>query len=433
MQAVIMAGGKGTRLAALTKDEIPKPMIPIMGRPLLEWQIEELKSNGITHVTMVIGHLGDKIKEYFGNGQAFGINIRYVVEKEPLGTAGAFYYLKDVIKEQYFLLVFGDVFFNIDIARMEEYHREKEAVATLFVHPNGHPFDSDLVTLDYNGRVSNLDSKHNVRDYWYDNCVNAGFYIINKEICKSVLSPQKLDLEKDVLYPIIKKSGLVYGYRSPEYIKDVGTVERIEKTIEDIKNGFISDKCLKKKQKCIFLDRDGTINQHRGLVYHEEDFILENCAIEAIRRINESGRLGIVITNQPVVARGLCEVEDVENIHKKLSTLLGREGVYLDDIFYCPHHPDKGYPEENPLYKIPCECRKPKIGMITEAVKRYNIDLRDAWIIGDTTIDIQTGMNAGIRTALVMTGEGGKDRKYEIQPDIVCKDLLEAINRILEE
>jgi histidinol-phosphate phosphatase family protein len=433
MQAVIMAGGKGTRLAALTKDEIPKPMIPIMGRPLLEWQIEQLRNNDITDVIMVIGHLGDNIKEHFGDGKAYGINVKYVEEREPLGTAGAFYFLKELLKEQYFLLVFGDVFFDIDIARMESYHRQREAVATLFVHPNDHPFDSDLVTLYRDGRVENLDSKHNVRDYWYDNCVNAGFYILNREICESVTKPQKTDLEKDILCPLIMDNGAVYGYHSPEYIKDVGTVERIEKTIGDIENGFIANKCLKKKQRCIFLDRDGTINQHLGLVYKEEDFILEGCATEAIRRINESGRLGIVITNQPVVARGLCDVNDVENIHKKLSTLLGKVGVYLDDIIYCPHHPDKGYPEENPLYKIQCECRKPKIGMISEAVKRYNIDLNDAWIIGDTTMDIQTGKNAGIKTALVMTGEGGKDRKYDVQPDLVCENLLEAINKILED
>lgn len=433
MQAVIMAGGRGTRLAALTKDEIPKPMIPIMGKPLLEWQIEQLKSNGIKDVIMVIGHLGEKIKEHFGDGQLYGINIYYLEEKEPLGTAGAFYFLKEFLKKQYFLLVFGDVFFDIDIARMEKFHCDKEAVATLFVHPNGHPFDSDLVTLGHDGRVVDLDSKHNVRNYWYDNCVNAGFYILNKEICENVLEVVKTDLEKDILSPLIKSGGAVFGYRSPEYIKDVGTVERIEKTIEDIKNGFIVDKCLKKKQKCVFLDRDGTINQHRGLVYKEDDFVLEDCAIEAIRRINESGRLGVVITNQPVVARGLCDIDDVENIHKKLSTLLGKEGVYLDDIIYCPHHPDKGYPEENPLYKVSCECRKPQTGMIEEAVKRYNIDLSTAWIVGDTTMDMQTGKNAGIKTALVMTGEGGKDCKYDVQPDLVCKDLLEAINKILED
>lgn len=431
MQAVIMAGGKGTRLASLTKNEIPKPMVPVMGKPLLEWQLEQLKQNHIFDVIMIIGHLGNKIKEYFGDGKNWGVTIQYVEEKEPLGTAGAFYYLKPFLKESYFFLVFGDVFFEIDIARMEQFHCSKKSIATLFVHPNNHPFDSDLITLKPNGQIEKFDSKHNLRNYWYDNCVNAGLYIMNQEICDYVSSPVKTDLEKDVLNVLIQNKKAVFGYRSPEYVKDVGTVERIEKTINDIKKGYIHEKCLKEKQKCIFLDRDGTINQHRGLVYQDEDFVLEECVIEAIRKINESGWLGIVVTNQPVVARGLCNIEDVERIHNKLSTLLGNKGVFLDDIFYCPHHPDKGYPEENPLFKIPCECRKPNTGMIQEAAKRYNIDLTQSWIVGDTTVDIQTGKNAGIKTALVLTGEAGKDNRYPVQPDLIGTNLLDVVQKIL--
>ena len=155
--------------------------------------------------------------------------------------------------------------------------------------------------------------------------------------------------------------------------------------------------------------------------------------MEAIKKNNASGRLGIVVTNQPVVARGLCDIVDVENIHKKLATLLGREGAFLDDIQFCPHHPDKGFPEENPAYKIPCECRKPKTGMIEKAAEKYNIDLAESWMIGDTTMDIQTGINAGMRTVLVLTGEAGKDKKYDVKPDFVCGNLLEAVEKILEE
>ena len=427
-----MAGGKGTRLVSLTKNEIPKPMVPVMGKPLLEWQIEQLKQNHITDIIMIIGHLGSKIQEYFGDGTKWGISIRYIEETEPLGTAGALYYLKELLTDSYFLLIFGDIFFEIDIARMEQFHCQNQAMATLFVHPNAHPFDSDLVSMDSNGQIEQFDSKHNIRDYWYDNCVNAGLYILNREICDRIWEPVKTDLEKNILHTLIQEKKAVYGYRSPEYVKDVGTVDRIQKTIKEIQNGYISEKCLKKPQKCIFLDRDGTINQYRGLIYKEEDFILEECAVEAIRKINESGRLGIVITNQPVVARGLCDIADVERIHKKMSTLLGNEGVYLDDVLYCPHHPDKGYPEENPRYKIPCECRKPKTGMIEEAARRYNIDLTESWMIGDTTMDIQTGKNAGIKTALVLTGEAGKDHKYTVQPDITGDNLLDVIEKILE-
>lgn len=431
MQAVIMAGGKGTRLAALTKDEIPKPMVPVAGKPLLLWQIERLKENGITDIIMVIGHLGEKIEEYFGDGSAFGVNVRYFLEKEPLGTAGSFYYLKDMIDEETFVMMSGDLFFDLDFTRMIRFHREKQSAATLFVHPNGHPHDSDLLVLDQNDRVVRFDSKHNVRDYWYDNCVNAGVFVFDKKICDRVPEPVKRNLENDVIKGMIEDGEPVYGYRSPEYVKDVGTVERIEQALADIESGFIADKCLRQKQKCIFLDRDGTINQYRGFIYQEEDFELEPCAIEAIRKINQSGYLGIVVTNQPVVARGLCEIEDVERIHHKMATLLGREGVYLDDILFCPHHPDKGYPEENPAYKIPCDCRKPNIGMIQKAAEKYNIDLEHSWMIGDTTMDLQTGVNAGLHPALVLTGEAGNDKKYDAKPELTGMDLLDAVEQIL--
>lgn len=431
MQAVIMAGGKGTRLAALTKDEIPKPMVPVAGKPLLLWQVERLKENGITDLIMVIGHLGEKIQEYFGDGSSFGVHIEYFVEETPLGTAGSFYYLKDMLKEDTFLMMSGDLMFDIDFDRMVRFHKEHQSAATLFVHPNGHPHDSDLLVLDAEGRAKAFDSKHNVRDYWYDNCVNAGIFVFDKAVCDRVPEPVKRNLENDIIKGMIDEGIPVYGYRSPEYVKDVGTVDRINQALSDMEHGLISGKCLKQKQKCIFLDRDGTINKKNGFISKEEEFELEECALEAIRKINKSGYLAVVITNQPSVARGLCEIEDIENIHKKLATLLGREGVFLDDILFCPHHPDKGFPEENPLYKIPCECRKPKTGMIDTAAARYNIDLSQSWMIGDTTMDIQTGVNAGVRTAFVMTGDAGNDRKYDVQPDIVAKDLLEAVERIL--
>lgn len=432
MQAVIMAGGKGTRLAALTKDEIPKPMVLLAGKPLLLWQVERLRDSGITEIIMVTGHLGGKIREYFEDGSRFGVHVRYYEEKEPLGTAGSFFYIKDMLEDGPFLMMSGDLFFDIDFGRMIRFHREKHAAATLFVHPNGHPFDSDLVVLDGDSRVVKFDSKHNApRNYWYANCVNAGIFVFEKGICARVPAPVKTNLENDVIKGMIEAGEPVYGYLSPEYVKDVGTVERIEQTFADIGRGITAQKSLKNRQKCIFMDRDGTLNRYRGLIYKEDDFELEECAAEAVRRINRSGWLGIVVTNQPVVARGLCGIGDVETIHRKMATLLGREGVYLDDVMFCPHHPDKGYPEENPAYKIPCECRKPKTGMIMTAAERYNIDIGRSWIVGDTTMDIQTGVNAGLKTALVLTGEAGKDKKYDVKPDLVCRDLLEAVERIL--
>ena len=188
-----------------------------------------------------------------------------------------------------------------------------------------------------------------------------------------------------------------------------------------------------RKNKCIFLDRDGTINVYKCLLHNESELVLEEGAAEAIKMINDSSYICIVVSNQPVVARNLCTLEEAWMINKKLEELLYKvNGAYLDDIFICPHHPDKGYPEENKEYKIVCNCRKPKIGMIEEAAMKHNIDLSKSYIVGDTTIDIMTGINAGLKTILVKTGLGGTDKKYEVKADYVTKDLLGAIKLIME-
>jgi len=349
-----------------------------------------------------------------------------------LGTAGALSLLPPLLTGDSFFLVFGDVLFDIDLSRMMEFHRQKQAKATFFIHPNSHPFDSDLVICGRDGKVCGFDSKHNIRTGWYHNCVNAGFYILDKTACEQVPKNTKVDLEKQLLAGMIEKNKSVYAYCSSEYIKDVGTVERIASAEKELKSGYIAWRSFRKRQRAIFLDRDGTVNRKNGLIWKEEQFELEDGAIKAIQKINESGYLAILVTNQPVVARGLCQIEDVENIHKKLETLLGREGAYLDKICFCPHHPDKGYPEENPDYKISCHCRKPDIVMLEDCAQQFNIDLAESWIIGDTTVDIQTGKNAGTKTVLVLTGDAGKDKKYNVQPDMVCSNLAEAVQKILE-
>ncbi|MDO4939207.1 MAG: HAD-IIIA family hydrolase [Lachnospiraceae bacterium] len=429
MRAVIMAGGKGTRLSSLTKDQIPKGLYPIAGKPILEWQLIMLKKYGISDVTMVIGRLGELIKDYFGDGSSRGFSIDYITEPEPLGTAGNLYYLKET---EPFLFVMGDIFFDFDIRRMIDYHTNKQAFVTLLAHPNMHPFDSDLVVTDNDGRVLGFDSKHNIRDYWYDNLVNSGIFIMDPGISSYVKKPEKMSLEKDLLSGIIDRER-IYAYRTPEFVRDVGTPDRVEATERDFASGLIAAKNLENRQKAIFIDRDGTLNKYKGFITDPEDIELEENAAEAVRLINESGYLAIVTTNQPVIARGECTREKLGEIHRKIKTLLGREGAYVDDIIYCPHHPDKGFEGEVPELKIECSCRKPKTGMIDRAASEYNIDVTQSWVVGDATIDIAFGKNAGCRTILVKTGVAGEDKKYDAAPDHIDLDLLEAVRRITAE
>ena len=428
MRAVIMAGGKGTRLAGINAD-IPKPMFPVCGKPILEYQIESLVRSEIKDITIIVGHLRQTIIDHFGDGSKFGVHISYIEEYEPLGTAGALYYLKEKITED-FILIFGDLILDVDFERFLDFHKSHRAMITLYGHPNSHPYDSDLILVKVNGNVTGIGSKKEERSYYYHNFVNAGLYCINAKVLETILLPEKLDLEKKVIAEQIEK-GTVYAYRSTEYVKDMGTPDRLIAVSKDVENGVLHGRSLKKKQKAVFLDRDGTINEYVGFLTRAEQFRLLPNVAKAIAKINASSYLTIVATNQPVIARGECRYKELEQIHMKMETELGKNGAYLDDIFFCPHHPHKGYEGEVPELKIDCECRKPKIGMLTDAAEKYNIDLRQSWYIGDTTMDIQTGKNAGMKTILVKTGEGGQDNKYDVTPDYIASDLLSAVDYIL--
>lgn len=427
MQAVIMAGGKGTRLASVTKD-IPKPMVPIDQKPLLEYQIENLRKCGFTDIILVVGFLGDVIKDYFKDGKSFGVNITYYVEEEPLGTAGALYYLKDRLDDN-FILLFGDLFVNIDFNRLFSFHIERNADISLFSHPNSHPYDSDIIVLGENGRVTDWLFKNGERTSDYLNLVNAGVYAVSSSFVKRLTTGTKQDLEKNLIVPSIQ-TGHVFAYKSTEYVKDIGTPERLLKVTDDYHNGVCEQRNLIHRQKCIFLDRDGTLNEYVGLVKKPDELTLVPTAPEAVRLINESEYLAVVITNQPVIARGDCSFEELDAIHNRMYTLLGKEGSFLDGLYFCPHHPDSGYEGEVKELKIDCDCRKPKIGMLKKASEEMCIDLSSSWFVGDTDRDILTGINAGMRT--VKVSSLAKDvLSPETKPDYYADNVLEAVKIIL--
>lgn len=427
--AIIIAGGRGTRLSKYT-DEVPKPMIPVAGKPVLEHQIRALAKSGIRKIYITIGYLKGAVMEYFGDGSSFGVEIEYVQEDSPLGSCGAFYYLRGKIKTPA-VIVYGDVLFDICLERLVKFHESHDAVVTLAAHPNSHPYDSDLVVCDENDRVLGFDKKdHAAQRTYYHNLVNAGFFYVEPSIFDRFQELKKMDFEKDFLSDILSEGG-VYAYRTTEYIKDMGTYDRLEEADCDVRSGRLGRRNLSRKQRCVFLDRDGTLNKINGLVSSCEQLELEDGVCQAIRLLNQNDLLCIVITNQPVIARNLCTLEELERIHMKLETLLGQEGAYLDDLYFCPHHPDVGYPEERKEYKIACRCRKPGTELVERAQSRYHIDLEESYFIGDSTVDIQTGKNAGTKTALVLTGEKGSDGKYDIKPDFVFDNLLQAAEGIV--
>jgi D,D-heptose 1,7-bisphosphate phosphatase len=399
MKVIIMAGGKGTRAASIASD-IPKPMIPINGKPVLEYQIECFARNNLTDITIVIGHLGSQITEYFGDGSRFGCIISYFTETEPLGTAGALYKLEYITED--FILVNGDIIFDMDFSRMISFHKKTSAWATLAVHPNSHPYDSALIITGTDNQVIGWLNKEENRTY-HKNQVNSGVHILSHELIKNIrFDNEKIDLDREILKPAINTKK-IYAYRTPEYIKDMGTPERYSRVCADIQNGIVQGRNLRVKQRAVFLDRDGTINILRDFIKKPEDLELIEGSAEAIKKINNLGYLAIVVTNQPVIARGETDFETLDLIHMKMETELGKSGAYIDDLFFCPHHPDKGFPGERPEFKIECDCRKPKPGMILKAAEKYNIDLSKSYMAGDDLRDVESAINAGCTPVFLST------------------------------
>ncbi len=395
-------------------NSVPKPMLLINGKPVLEHQIACLKRQGITHITLTIGHLGEQIRDYFGDGSRFDVKIDYLWEDVPLGTAGALYELKGRVQED-FLLINGDLIFDVDMHRLMKFHQDHHAVATLLVHPNDHPYDSGLVVAEADGCVTGWLTKEDKRG-WYRNCVNAGIHVISPWLLDQIPVRQKTDLDRDLLRPQIP-SGAVYAYQSPEYVKDMGTPERIATVERDLDSGLVGKKNMSQSQRAIFLDRDGTINHYVGFLRRPEEFELLDGVAEAICAINRSGYLAIIATNQPVIARGEVSWVQLDEIHRKMETLLGEKGAYIDDAFICPHHPDRGFAGEVPEYKVDCDCRKPKPGLLIQAAEKYNIDLTKSWMIGDNASDDAAGLAAGCRTMTVSDAFSLRDAIEQIRQE----------------
>lgn len=427
MKVVIMAGGKGTRISSVAND-IPKPMIKIEGMPVLEHELCCLREQGFTDIIITVSHLGHIIMDYFGDGsglspvtnQPFGVHIEYFVEEQPLGNAGALFQLKDKLTED-FLLLNADAIFDIDFTRFVDYHRQKGGLATLFTHPNSHPYDSGLIIADSNGSVRQWLTKEDARPKYYQNRVNAGLHVLSPSILNTEIVTSKVDLDRQILKPLAG-TGMMFCYDSPEYVKDMGTPERYEAVCRDFRNGIVKAKNLIGKQKAIFLDRDGTINKYVGFLRDIDEFELIDGVTEAIRNINSSGYLAIVVTNQPVIARGEVTLDELQEIHNKMETLLGLKGAYLDAIYFCPHHPHKGFEGEIPELKIDCDCRKPKPGLLLKAAEDFNIDLSQSWMIGDSENDIIAGKVAGCNTGLI-----GKENYNQTRSAEALEDLMVSV------
>ena len=263
--AVILAGGFGTRLSHQFPG-IPKPMVPISGVPILERIVAECKTYGYVDILLVWHHLPDQITTHFGDGSNFGVAINYHIESEPMGTGGALLSVRELLAET-FLVLYADVFTSVNLSYFSQFHKDKCADISIVVHPNDHPFDSDLIIIDGDNRVVAFDAPPHDGPDILANLVNAALYIVNKDALDTYIDYSgKFDIAQRFFPDLLAAGRTIFAYNTQEYIKDMGTPDRRTRVETDLITGVCASRSLSIPRKAIFVDRDGTVNVERGYV-----------------------------------------------------------------------------------------------------------------------------------------------------------------------
>jgi D,D-heptose 1,7-bisphosphate phosphatase len=431
-QAVILAGGKGTRLQSRL-DGRPKPLVDINGIPLLERQLRLLHRHGFSQVLLLVSHGAQQIREYCEQRTGGGTITILDDGGAPRGTAGAVLQALPYLDRR-FLVVYGDTLLNVDLARFWNWHaQDPQTAASLFLHPNDHPQDSDLVQVDDEDRIVAFHPYPHSPGEYLINLSNAALYIVERELLRPWSEqPGLIDFAKNLFPEMLRQGAKLRGYQSFEYIKDAGTPERLDRVSRHLSAGIVDRATLETPQRSVLIDRDGTLNRHKGFIRQAEDLELFESAGPALKRLNESEWRTVLVTNQPVVARGETTFQELRRISAKLETELARFHAYLDRSYICPHHPDRGFAGEVPSLKIACSCRKPAAGLIEQAQRDLNLDLSQCWLVGDSTADLGAAAQARVTSILVQTGEAGLDDKYPFYPDMTVPDFAAAVRFIVE-
>jgi D,D-heptose 1,7-bisphosphate phosphatase len=429
-QVVILAGGRGTRLGTLALDR-PKALVEIAGRRMIEHQIEVARRFGVERILMLTGHLGDILANWLGDGSRYGLAISYQRETTTLGTAGALKSAEHLLDEHFFVF-YGDIIFDLDLSRIAAFHASHNAVATLVIHPNDHPQDSDVVEVDSRDRIIAFHRKTRPPDLLVSNLVNAGIYLMDRRCCDFIAGNTFADFGLDIFPMMVEAGETLAGYSTPEYAKDIGTLKRRSSVEADIEQGKVARRNIANAQWAVFLDRDGVLIEERGDAVRSADVKLLPGVAEAVAELNHTDYLTLVVTNQPGVAKGFLTEADVTNTHRQIDMTLGASHAYLNGYYVCPHHQQRGFFGERPDLKIDCDCRKPKPGLLLQAADRLNIHLERSFMIGDRTVDIAAGIAAGTCTIGVRTGFGCRDSILPVEPNFMCDNLLAAVRLIIE-
>lgn len=428
MKAIILAAGRGERLRPLT-NKLPKPMLPINKKPNIEYLILLLKKYGIEEIGINTSYLPNKIKNYLGDGKKWGVNIKFSFEKELLGTSGALNNFKEFLNESFFV-IYGDNLTDMNLEKMIDHHKRKKSIATIALRKKPKEYKTQsLVIADKKLKLKEFIEKPSEEQVKLNSgkekLINSGIYLFQPEVLKYI--PNGFS---DFGYNIIPKlieNERVYGYIMEDcYYMEIGKIEKYQSAKKEIESKRIK---LKLENNAIFLDRDGVINEH---IYETDGKLMSPANLDqlkilplvkkGIEKMKKMGFKVVIISNQPGVAFGYINKEKLKEIDDYL-----KENLKIDGIYYCIHHE-----------KItgPCNCKKPKIGLIKKAAERLNLDIKESFMVGDSLSDIKTGQNAKVKKTFLI-GIIREDilniqHQKNIFPDFTCKNLVEVANKIKE-
>ena len=408
IETFLIAGGKGTRFKSVSKK--PKILIKLGERSLLQTIIRNLKKYKIKKINIFVGQNFKEINKFVLKNK---ININIIKENKLLGTAGCLSLISKKKLKKNILIIFGDIFFEVDFTKMINFHNKNKSDVTILSHPSDHMFDSDIIDVDSKNSVRKFYFKPHKRKIISHNLTMAGIFLIDKKLLSLIPKYKKQDFSKNFLSVVLKKKYKVFSYKTREYCKDLGTSLRFKKVRKDFNTKKHKSLSLRKKIRAIFVDRDGVINIDEGPQKYSNPLNFIENSIDGLSRLRKLDYLIILITNQSAVAKGFLTIDALENSFKKLETRLSKNGFYFDDIYYCPHYPKNGYKGENKKYKIKCSCRKPKPGMILSAARKFNIDLKNSFFIGDSLRDYQAAKAAKVNPIILSKLDKSiKDYKY---------------------
>lgn len=374
-QAVILAGGRGSRLSPLT-DTCPKPLIAFHGQPFLWHLLQQLKSQGIEDVLILVGYLAEQIIEYCGDGQRWGLNIRCIQSPEEAETGQRLMDAAPYI-ESHFLLMYCDNYWPMNLDRMWGKYRESGALAMITVYANRDGYTTNNILADDQGSVTAYDPARQVPGL---NGVEIGYALVAKEVLE-YLPPGNPRFEHEV-YPQLSQQGLLSAFWTEHRYYSVGSLERLPLT-----EAFL------RPQRAVLLDRDGVLNERppqAQYVESWEQFRWLPGSVEALSLLEKQGYKLILVTNQPGIARGMLTEKELADLHGRMSEELAHAGVHMDAIYHCAHGWDEG-----------CFCRKPSPGMLFQAQRDFHLDLTQTLFIGDDPRDQEAGEAAGCVTKLV--------------------------------